>query len=125
MVELQKAIYDRLNSVALGVPVYDAVPQGKDFPFVVIGDDLVIDYDTDDSRGFQVTASIHSYSNHRGTYQTKLMQSSIYDLLHRAELPVLGYNLIDSFCTYQTTISESDGVVRHGVMRFNFLLERI
>jgi hypothetical protein len=129
MVELQKAVYDSLiGDVSVGgqlVPIYDSVPQDKEFPFIVIGDDVAIDFDTDDSTGFEVTATIHSYSDHRGMIETKQMQSIIYSILHKSSIDVFGYNCVDSFCTYQTTIIETDGIVRHGVMRFNFILERV
>jgi len=58
--EIQKAVFDLLVIGVDPTPVYDDVPQGASFPYVVIGDDTSIPWDTDDSVGSESTLTIHT-----------------------------------------------------------------
>src|SRR5690554_4378261 len=93
---LQGAILQRLKSysplMARATAVYDHVPQTAQFPYVVIGDDTAIDFDTDDTTGAESTITIHVWSQKRGRKEAKQIQGDIYDALHRYELSVSGAN---------------------------------
>jgi len=119
--EVQKAIFDILNT-GLSVPVYDDVPDNALAPYVVIGDDTFIEFDSDDISGFEATITIHSWSAYRGRKEVKELMGSIYNLLHRAEFTVTGYNLVGCDSEFSETFLESDGVTRHGVQRFRILI---
>jgi hypothetical protein len=118
---IQKAIYNRLDA-ALNVPVYDDVPDNALAPYIVIGDDTMIEYDADQVLGFESTVTIHTWSTYRGRSEVKSLMGLIYDALHRAEFTIQGYNLIGCDCEYSETFLESDGVTRHGVQRFRILI---
>lgn len=118
---VQKAIYAKLDA-ALTQPVYDDVPDNAIAPYVVIGDDTFIEFDSDLVNGFEATVTIHSWSKYRGRSEVKTIMAAIYDALHRAEFTVQGYNLVGCDCEYSETFLESDGVTRHGVQRFRILI---
>jgi len=119
--EVQKAVFGILNT-GLSVPVYDDVPDNALAPYVVIGDDTFIEFDSDDISGFEATITIHSWSTYRGRKEVKELMGSIYNLLHRAEFTVTGYNLVGCDSEFSETFLESDGVTRHGVQRFRILI---
>jgi hypothetical protein len=104
------------------VPVYDDVPDNALAPYIVIGDDTMIEYDADQVLGFDSTVTIHTWSTYRGRSEVKSLMGLIYDALHRAEFTIQGYNLIGCDCEYSETFLESDGVTRHGVQRFRILI---
>lgn len=119
--EIQKAIYSALDS-ALSVPVYDDVPDNAAAPYVVIGADTLVAFDTDDGSGFEATLTIHSWSVYRGRKEIKELQGAIYDALHRAELSISGYNFLGCDSEFSESLLEADGVTRHGVQRFRILI---
>ena len=119
--ELQKAIYGVLDT-ALTMPVYDNVPENAVAPYIVIGDDTFIEYDTDSLRGFEATITVHSWSTYRGRAEVKTIMGLIYEALHRAEFTIAGYNLIGCDCEFSESFLESDGLTRHGVQRFRILI---
>ena len=42
----------------------------------------------------------------------------IHDLLHDSSLTVSGASMVNMRQEFHTTITEADGITRHGVMRF-------
>ena len=126
MIEFQRAIYDRLDAL-LSVPVYDHVPQPNDaglpFEFVTIGEDTFEPFDTDQTIGYTVVASVHTWVRERGRKRTKEIQQQIYNTLHRFELSVSGFDTINLAFEYADSAMDVDGLTRHGVQRFRALLD--
>jgi len=132
--EIQKAIYaalstdSPLNAVVKGV--YDHVPQpsdsGKenDFPYVTIGDDTAIDWDTDTSVGKEATITIHSWSRYRGRQEVKQIQGLIYDRLHLSQISVTGYDTVQCLSEFSESMVDPDGLTRHGVQRFRLIIDK-
>lgn len=141
--EIQKAVYGALIAdaglamVLAGnmeddeLPaVYDHVPQAKDsgsdmlFPYVVIGDDTALDWDTDTSVGKEATITIHSWSRYRGRLEIKQIQGEIYRVLHLSNLMIEGYDLVLCFSEYSECLLDPDGLTRHGVQRFRLIIDK-
>ena len=127
---LQKAVFDRLSAHS-GMPdVYDHVPQQRDsgsdvpFPFISIGEDTHVPFDTDDSVGSEATITIHSWSRSKGRAEVKGIQASIREALQRVELDVEGWALITIEFDFSETFMDPDTVTRHGVQRFRVLLDQ-
>ncbi len=118
--EIQKAIFARLSSMS--VPVYDDVPDNAPPPYVVIGDDTLLEFDSDGISGFEATTTIHTWSTYRGRKEVKELQGEIYTLLHRAELAVVGYTFVSCDSEFSESILDADGVTRHGIQRFRILI---
>jgi hypothetical protein len=120
---IQQAIFEELSE--LDYPVYDHVPQVSAFPYIVIGDDTSIAFDTDESVGSESTLTIHVWSQYRGKMQVKEILQEIYDKLNRADIAVSGCHLVECVAEFQETYLESDGLTRHGVIRFRLIVEDI
>jgi hypothetical protein len=141
--EIQKTIYAKLRAdtnlatlLAKDVQnknasaIYDNVPEAVDsgndsvFPYVTIGDDTAIDWDTDNSQGKEATLTIHSWSRYRGRKEVKQIQGAIYDSLHLSNLIITGYHSVLIVSEYSETLMDPDGLTRHGVQRFRLIVEK-
>lgn len=120
---IQAAIFAQVST--LGYPTYDHVPQGADFPYVVIGDDTAQPYDTDDSVGAETTCTIHVWSRYRGRKEAKDICAAIYGKLHRKDFPVAGAALIECQAEFEQTLLDPDGLTRHGIIRFRITTETL
>lgn len=124
---LQQAVYTRLTGygdlTALIDAVYDHVPQNPTFPYVQIGDETAVPFDTHDSIGSEATITIHSWSRYRGKKETKQIQREIYNALHRHALSVSGVTTVDCQWEFADSFIDDDGLTRHGVQRFRVILD--
>lgn len=129
--EIQGAIYQRLidyTPLASRVTaVYDDVPEDKEFPYIVIGDDTAVPFDTDTSLGSEATITIHTWSRYPGKREVKEIQGALYDALVRYPLEVSGAVTLDLMPDYQSVLLETggraeDGETRHGISRFRLLI---
>jgi hypothetical protein len=131
---VQQVIYDTLSgdapvSGAVGGRIFDSVPQAVDsgspaaFPYIVIGDDLHIAWDTDTDIGREVMVVINVWSRHSGRSEAKVIQGLVFDALDRALLTASGYNFVTCDITESSTELDPDGETRHGVQRFRILLQ--
>lgn len=136
--EIQKAVYDRLinyaplasaladNADMPGLPaVYDDVPQDAAFPYVTIGEDTLTEWDTDTELGSQSVVTIHTWSRQRGKAETKRIQGLLYNALHRHDLSIPGYNVIDCLREMNNSALDPDGHTRHGVSNFRIILQKL
>lgn len=121
--ELQKAIYQilaaslPLQAIVAG-RIFDEVPQGAAFPYVVIGDDDLKPWDLDCKLGFEALITIHAFSRYKGRKEAKEIGAKIYDLLHNASIVTDNFTSAVCVSDMQTTMVEGDGVTRHLVARF-------
>lgn len=121
--KLQEAIYTKLSS-DLTESVYDEVPQDAVKPYVVVGDDTFNEWGTGSTNGFDTTITIHSWSAYEGRKEVKELQENIYLSLHRKNLSIVGYNVVDIFQEFSETILDPDGITRHGVQRFRVYFDK-
>lgn len=132
-INLQRAIYQRLTGEAsvmnLVTGVYDHVPQvddpedASDFPYITIGSDNLLPFDTDTSVGSDATIQIHVWSRHRGRSQIKEIQGAIYASLHRYSLPVADNHLVGVEWEWADSVMDPDGITRQGIQRFRITIE--
>jgi len=121
--ELQKAIFTKLNGNVDGlaganIPVYDDVPQQSNYPYVQIGEETSANNGTKTLDGVEHTLTMHIWSQYRGRREIKTIMKSVYDLLHNTAISVTGASLVNVRQEFSTTLSENDGITRHGVIRF-------
>jgi hypothetical protein len=121
--DLQPVIYAALDA-ALTQQVYDYVPQGAAFPYVRIGNDTLVPFDTDEDFGDDITVMIHVYSQYRGSKEVQSIQKLIYNALNRSTLTVTGFHVLGVDQIYCDIIEEGDGLTRHGLQRFRVLMEK-
>lgn len=130
---LQLAVYSRLGSVIQNVPVYDSVPFQPDgqpqtnFPYIVIGDDTLAPWDTDEAVGTSATLTIHVWSRYLGKKEVKTILGQIYSALNRqaANLAATGYNFVDCLFEFSEIMEDIDGKTRHGVCRYRITMEKL
>lgn len=127
---LQVALYAKLSN-ALPGKVFDHVPQDKAGLYVTIGDDTFAEWDTDDTTGFECTATINTYNTNKagavtdeGYKNLKALQQTVYDTLHLKPLVVTGYHTVGVVQEYAESRRDNDGISRHGVQRFRILLHK-
>ena len=126
--ELQKTIYAKLNTdstikTTYSATVHDHVSSGTAFPYVVIGEETLIDDSSSKDIDFnEFTLTIHTFSRNRGRKEAKQIMARIYTLLHKASLTVTGANHINTRVEYSDVVREQDGLTYHGVQRFRTIL---
>lgn len=128
--ELQKAIFVALDADAplaalVSDEIYDDVPDDHEtFPYVTIGEDVLTQWDTDGTTGFEASVTIHTWSRYRGAKEVKEIQQAIYDVLHNSGLTITGYDTILIQQRSQEAMRDPDGKTRHGVQTFEVLLDK-
>ena len=124
---IQQALYATLTGdaplMALVGGVYDHVPQGADFAYLIIGDDITNDFDDDLNTGLDAELTIHAWGRaHRGRKEVKVIQARVYTLLHRNLFAVAGANTIESFVEFQDSFLDADGITHHGVQKVRLVV---
>ena len=130
---LQQAVYARLVAQLAPRNVYDSPPNQPDgmpaanFPYVVLGDDTLVPFDTDNSLGTSATVTLHIWSRYNGRKEVKTILGEIYTALNRqaGNLTATGYKFIDSLYEFGDIIEEADGKTRHGVCRYRITMEKL
>jgi len=130
---IQTAVYSRLKGdsalMAMVKGVFDSVPQvidagvAADYPYITLGEDIHLEWDTDTEQGSDCTITTHVWSRYRGRKEVKEIQGRIFDMLHRASFTVTGYNLVDCFWIQSDSFMDADGLTRHGVQTFRIIIE--
>ena len=122
---LQQAIFSTLDGGTINdadgnaiTGVFDDVPENTAYPYVVIGEETATNIDTKDKDAHEHTLTIHVWSQYRGRKEIKNIMSSVYTLLHNASTTVSGASLVNIRHEFENTLTEADGITRHGVMRF-------
>jgi hypothetical protein len=125
--QLQKSIFTALNGNVTGVssaniPIYDDVPEGSVYPYVVIGEETTSNNGTKTLDGVEHTITLHVWSQYRGRREIKEIMQSVYEKLHNTAITVSGASLVNIRQEFSNTLAEQDGITRHGVMRFRAIL---
>ena len=126
---LQQAIFSTLDGGTINdadgnaiTGVFDDVPENTAYPYVVIGEETATNIDTKDKDAHEHTLTIHVWSQYRGRKEIKNIMSSVYTLLHNASITVSGASLVNIRHEFENTLTEADGITRHGVMRFRVVV---
>ena len=125
--EIQRAVYQTLvgHQPLMDIidAVYDHVPQDSSYPYVVIGDDTGLQWDTGSSVGTESTLTIHVWSRELGRKETKEIMNLVYEVLHLSNLPI--EDMVSVLCHWEfsETFLDPDGITRHGVSRFRIIAD--
>jgi len=128
LLELQKAIYKRLNddaTLTALAPIKDFVKQGTAAPYVTIGRFDVIDFKTHSSPGEEVIAFINIWTvEKKGNKQAFLILDEITRLIgDKSDLVVTGFNFIASYFDGINTLVDNDGENRQTIARFRIQIQ--
>lgn len=124
--QLHDAVLAALRAAVKPVPVHDHVPQGdpnkRPFPYLVIGENEVGEFDTDTEVGQEHRVMVHVFSRQRGKQETRDLLKKIYDALHAQPLSLAaGAALVHIHWELSDISPDPDGLTYHGVSRFRAL----
>jgi Protein of unknown function (DUF3168) len=126
----QAAIYNALAAndtiqSLLGSPprLYDHVPPGAVFPYMVFGAIAVQPYDTKTEIGFEQIITLDIWSRYRGSKEAKDILQAAYDALHRAILSVSSEVFLLSEFHSAELVLESDGITYRAAARFSLITQ--
>ncbi len=123
---LQKAIYEKLIAssplMAIINGVFDNVPQGTPYPFVVINHASCIDLSNLENNCSEHKIDINIWSREAGKKQISDIMDVIYGLLHNGTIAVFGHSLISMGFTTNSISLSDDGWTYCGVMSLRVVL---
>lgn len=128
--ELQKALFRALRATSLagvvGDRVFDQVPSKPpaEFPYVTIGDDQVIGDDDDGcAEGSEIIARVHGWSRAVGYPQVKAIAGAIRAAVMGGTLTLPGFTIVVREFVQTQFLQDPDGLTRHSVTEFRFLIQ--
>jgi hypothetical protein len=123
---LQGALVAALKAgagVGVGTRVYDVVPSPATFPYIRVGDDQTVGDDVDCAELSEVTTRIHVWSRAVGYPEAKTIAGAVRSLLRSTSLTLTGFT-VNECCHEQTQyLEDPDGLSRHAVIEFTFLIQ--
>lgn len=119
---LQDAVKAKLEAASIAT-VYDFVPARAEFPFLAIGDDVVVEAGTKTNEAQEITITIYALSRGRGRRAVKALAGQVYDTLHRQPLTVAGANVVLLVNEGSNIIQDDDGLTYRGVLRYRALID--
>ena len=125
--DLQSAIFSLLSgdSTLDGLignnKIFDSsAPQDTAYPYVVIGSESIRNVGTTTLDGNVYNIDIEVWSQYRGQKQIKDVMERIYNLVNNATISVSGASSVMSYVNNATTMTEVDGITRHGIVNIDF-----
>jgi hypothetical protein len=126
-----QAIYDRLDTHALtsAYHIYNYVPKNAAMPYVSFGSPIgvrSVSFTTRDTQAEDNTVTVHVWSALEGDKEASQYMNNIVQAILGSDITVLGY-----FTPYVVFLDMSElfiddsvptRLVRHGVMRFRFVM---
>lgn len=103
--------------------VFDAVPRGAAFPYIVVGDDGETNWDTATESGSEHRLTVHVWSREAGHKEIKTIAEAVRECLDGASLSLTGHNLVDLRFLTADFMREPDGETFHAVLRFRAVTE--
>jgi len=115
--DLQTAVFSLLS----GDSTLDGlVGNNTSYPYVIIGSESIRDVGTATLDGNVYNIDIEVWSQYRGQKQIKEVMERIYNLVNNATISVSGASSVMSYVNNATTMTEVDGITRHGIVNIDF-----
>ena len=118
-----KAVYTRLSSALSPVKVYDSVPQGAAYPYVVIESIMGLQSDFLVSRKDEFFVYLSIWSQYKGQKQVVDIIADIYDALHRTQLSMDTGRMIECTVQEKRTIRDADNLTFQGALKLRIMVE--
>ena len=121
-----KAVYAKLNATSgLTGIVSESLNDTNSFPKIWLEDGGADDWSNKDDDGLDAIVNLHIGSRYRGTKELRELMSKCHTALHNADLTLAnGQSVLCQF-TRHDIVTDSDGITRHGIMRFNLLISEV
>ena len=126
MNEVYACIYQYLDSVLIGIPLGDHIPQDDVYPYVQINPMNLSNNDSAVTNAFTATIDVIAWSRYRGHKEVAEIIFSIYNALHRHTFADTdNYGISGIHQEFSKVITEPDGLTKQGIQRFKLFFEEI
>tara|TARA_R100001440_G_scaffold54689_2_gene74502 strand:+ start:600 stop:1010 length:411 start_codon:yes stop_codon:yes gene_type:complete len=127
--DLQTAIFSllsgdsTLDSLVGDNKIFDSVaPQNTTYPYIIIGSEVTTDLGTATLDGNLYNVNIEVWSQYRGQKQIKEIMERVYILVNDVTISVSGADSVMSYVRNATSMTEVDGITRHGIVNIDFTI---
>jgi len=125
---IQKAVYDVLAGDAtlggLVSGVFDEVPEGTAYPYVVIGEALEVPAGSHDRFGRETVLTLHVWTDTRGFSRATQITSRIVALLDHQPLTIAGHHHVATRYEFAQQLRDTEPHLRHVPIRFRVITEQ-
>lgn len=126
--DIQRGVFQTLTAntplvTLVSGRIFDHIPQGTAYPYINIGEDTSLEWDTDTTRGSEATLTIHAWSRQAGRREVKQIMERVYDALHRQDIVIEGAHTVLCLWEFAESLLDPDGVTRHGIQRFRIIVQ--
>jgi hypothetical protein len=124
---LQQKVFEILSADAgiialVGVRVYDWVPDNAPKPYIALGSPVALPFGSHTHDGFEVTFTIHAYSESPGRKEAMTIGNRIYQLLHGVDLGIVGFETVSCQEAVSRVLREDDGKTHHAFIQYQIIL---
>ena len=106
--------------------VYDDMPEGAAYPYVVMGEMTARDWSDKFEPGQEVYSTIHIWSQYKGRKEAADMADGILQALSKSALDLApNFRAVLQELDTNELIIDIDGITRHGVLRLRYLIEEV
>lgn len=121
-----KAVYVALDATTgLTGIISESLSNADPFPKIWIEDGGADDWSNKDDNGLEAFVNLHVGSQKEGTKEIRGLMDKCHSALHNVDLVLAnGQSVLCQFVRHDVVI-DSDGVTRHGIMRFKLLVSEV
>lgn len=119
----QKALYTALSAALSPIKVYDAVPQGAAYPYVVINNTEIVTADFLGSRKDERMVYLSVWSQYRGQKEVLDILADIDAALHRTALTLETGRMVQCFVADKGTSRDSDNLSFQGRVKLRIITQ--
>lgn len=121
-----KAVYVALDATSgLTGIISESLSNADPFPKIWIEDGGADDWSNKDDNGLEAFVNLHIGSQKEGTKEIRGLMDKCHSALHNVDLVLAnGQSVLCQFVRHDVVI-DSDGITRHGIMRFKLLVSEV
>lgn len=121
-----KAVYVALDATTgLTGIISESLSNADPFPKIWIEDGGADDWSNKDDNGLEAFVNLHIGSQKEGTKEIRGLMDKCHSALHNVDLVLAnGQSVLCQFVRHDVVI-DSDGITRHGIMRFKLLVSEV
>ncbi|HNH44530.1 MAG TPA: DUF3168 domain-containing protein [Agitococcus sp.] len=121
-----KAVYVALDATTgLTGIISESLSNADPFPKIWIEDGGADDWSNKDDNGLEAFVNLHVGSQKEGTKEIRGLMDKCHSALHNVDLVLAnGQSVLCQFVRHDVVI-DSDGITRHGIMRFKLLVSEV
>ena len=121
-----KAVYVALDATTgLTGIISESLSNADPFPKIWLEDGGADDWSNKDDNGLEAFVNLHVGSQKEGTKEIRGLMDKCHSALHNVDLVLTnGQSVLCQFVRHDVVI-DSDGITRHGIMRFKLLVSEV